>query len=96
MHRTPAGFPPGIPGMGEEMEGAIQQAPQSFLQFIDLFRSYGLSLIRDHEGINISGNLPPRPQGQWISGSSECTVQAFIFGIAGYLAVEKVTRPACF
>ena len=25
---TPAGFPSGIPGMGLEMEGAVQQAPQ--------------------------------------------------------------------
>lgn len=27
-HRTPAGFPPGCPGIGEEMEIAMQQAPQ--------------------------------------------------------------------
>lgn len=26
--RTPAGFPSGMPGMGLEMEGAVQQAPQ--------------------------------------------------------------------
>lgn len=26
--RTPAGLPWGMPGMGEEMEGAMQQAPQ--------------------------------------------------------------------
>lgn len=26
--RTPAGFPFGMPGMGLEMEGAVQQAPQ--------------------------------------------------------------------
>jgi hypothetical protein len=30
--RTPAGFPRGIPGMGEEMEGAMQQAPQPLRQ----------------------------------------------------------------
>jgi len=38
MHRTPAGFPFGMPGMADEMEGAMQQAPQSGLQlsvFID-------------------------------------------------------------
>jgi hypothetical protein len=34
MQRTPAGLPWGIPGMGEEMEGAIQHAPQPILQFI--------------------------------------------------------------
>lgn len=28
MQRTPAGLPWGMPGMGEEMEGAVQQAPQ--------------------------------------------------------------------
>jgi oxygen-independent coproporphyrinogen-3 oxidase len=26
--RTPAGLPPGIPGIGEWIEGAMQQAPQ--------------------------------------------------------------------
>jgi hypothetical protein len=28
MHRVPAGLPPGIPGIEEEMEVAMQQAPQ--------------------------------------------------------------------
>ncbi len=28
MQGTPAGFPWGMPGMGEEMEGAVQQAAQ--------------------------------------------------------------------
>jgi len=28
MHRTPAGLPSGIPGIGELMDGYIQQAPQ--------------------------------------------------------------------
>lgn len=32
--RTPAGLPLGMPGMGEDMEGAMQQAPQCVLQFI--------------------------------------------------------------
>ena len=27
-HRMPAGLPLGMPGMGDEMDGAIQQAPQ--------------------------------------------------------------------
>ena len=31
-HGTPAGFPFGIPGIGDEMEGAMQHAPQFFLQ----------------------------------------------------------------
>jgi hypothetical protein len=26
--RTPAGFPSGMPGIGEEIDGAMQQAPQ--------------------------------------------------------------------
>ncbi len=30
--RTPAGFPSGMPGMGDEMDGAMQQAPQPVLQ----------------------------------------------------------------
>ena len=28
MQRTPAGLPSGMPGMGELMDGAVQQAPQ--------------------------------------------------------------------
>lgn len=32
--RTPAGLPSGMPGMGDEMEGAIQQAPQPLRQVI--------------------------------------------------------------
>lgn len=34
MQRTPAGFPCGIPGIAEDMEGAIQQAPQPSLHSI--------------------------------------------------------------
>ncbi len=32
MQRIPAGFPRGIPGIGEEIEGAMQQAAQPGLQ----------------------------------------------------------------
>ncbi len=32
--RTPAGLPLGIPGRGEEIESAIQHAPQPLRQFI--------------------------------------------------------------
>jgi hypothetical protein len=32
MQRTPAGFPFGMPGMGLEMLGAMQHAPQPGLQ----------------------------------------------------------------
>ena len=34
MHLVPAGLPAGIPGMGEEIEGAIQQAPHPGLHSI--------------------------------------------------------------
>lgn len=36
IQRTPAGLPSGIPGIGDDMEGIIQQAPQPFLHFIIL------------------------------------------------------------
>jgi len=32
MQRTPAGLPSGMPGMGDEMDGAMQQAPQPLRQ----------------------------------------------------------------
>lgn len=35
-HETPAGFPAGIPGIGDEIEGAMQQAPHPGRQ-IELF-----------------------------------------------------------
>jgi hypothetical protein len=34
MHRTPAGFPAGMPGIGEEMDGVMQHAPQPTRQVI--------------------------------------------------------------
>ncbi|CBW75841.1 unnamed protein product [Mycetohabitans rhizoxinica HKI 454] len=33
-HATPAGLPPGMPGIGLEMDGAMQQAPQLKRQFM--------------------------------------------------------------
>jgi hypothetical protein len=36
MQGTPAAFPSGIPGMAEEMEGAMQQAPHFSRHFITL------------------------------------------------------------
>jgi elongation factor P len=35
MHLTPAGLPSGIPGMGEDIETAIQHAPQPGLHSIE-------------------------------------------------------------
>jgi hypothetical protein len=32
--RTPAGLPNGMPGIGDDIEGAIQQAPHPARQFI--------------------------------------------------------------
>ena len=43
MQGTPAGFPAGIPGMGEDMDGAIQQAPHFSLQIIDPGIQKGIS-----------------------------------------------------
>jgi hypothetical protein len=37
MQRTPAGLPPGIPGIGLEIDGAVQQAPHLSRQSIILF-----------------------------------------------------------
>jgi hypothetical protein len=34
IQRTPAGLPLGMPGIGDEMDGAVQQAPQSGRQEI--------------------------------------------------------------
>ena len=63
MQGTPPGFPRGIPGMGEEMEGAIQHAPQCSLHFIkkgvnDSLPSYKVlaqELLLSFTGIVIRG-----------------------------------------
>jgi hypothetical protein len=34
MHLTPAGFPSGMPGIGEDIDNSMQQAPQFSLQSI--------------------------------------------------------------
>jgi hypothetical protein len=34
MHLTPAGLPSGIPGIGDDIDSAIQQAPQFSLHFM--------------------------------------------------------------
>ncbi|MDQ9170108.1 hypothetical protein Q8A64_06735 [Oxalobacteraceae bacterium R-40] len=34
MHGTPAGLPSGMPGIGDEIDGAMQQAAQALRQFI--------------------------------------------------------------
>jgi hypothetical protein len=40
----PAGFPFGIPEIGDEIESAIQHAPQPILQFIEyLSDNFGIS-----------------------------------------------------
>jgi hypothetical protein len=36
IQRTPEGFPSGIPGIGDVIEGAMQHAPQPCLQFIHM------------------------------------------------------------
>jgi hypothetical protein len=36
IQRTPDGLPPGIPGIGEDMDGAMQHALQPGLHFISL------------------------------------------------------------
>ncbi|MEE9425236.1 MAG: hypothetical protein V3V18_09690 [Methylococcales bacterium] len=45
MQRTPAGFPLGIPGIGEEIVGAIQQAPQPVRHVIIGFCILSMKLL---------------------------------------------------
>lgn len=43
--RTPAGLPCGMPGIGEEMDGAVQQAPQPGRQFMANDRETGANSV---------------------------------------------------
>ena len=45
MQGTPAGLPKGMPGIGLEIDGAIQQAPQPARQVIDFSPSRGIAAI---------------------------------------------------
>jgi hypothetical protein len=38
MHLSPTLFPPGIPGMGDEIDKAIQQAPQPIRHSINIIK----------------------------------------------------------
>src|ERR1700720_4192897 len=57
MQRTPAGLPPGIPGIGEEMEGAIQHAPQPAPQSMS-WRGRAPALGRCVAGIAVPTGAP--------------------------------------
>lgn len=46
--RTPAGLPPGMPGIGVEIEMAMQQAPQPGRQEMGLFLSWLPDFIENH------------------------------------------------
>lgn len=46
--RTPAGLPCGMPGIGEEMEGAVQQAPQPARQSMASEKEVGSPVARAH------------------------------------------------
>jgi hypothetical protein len=37
MHLTPAGLPPGIPGIGDDIEIVMQHAPQFSLHLISIY-----------------------------------------------------------
>lgn len=43
-HLIPAGLPVGMPGIGEEMDGAVQHAPHRSRQFIGLYAMHSAGL----------------------------------------------------
>jgi hypothetical protein len=45
MHFTPAGFPPGNPLIGDEIEIAMQHAPQPGRQFIAFKKACNLGFL---------------------------------------------------
>lgn len=69
-HGTPAGFPPGIPGRGEVIEGAIQHAPHpgrhsitghyKWLSKINNLLKVFQSLVE--EGLDITQHAPSLPE----------------------------------
>lgn len=71
MQGVPAGLPPGIPGMGEEIEGAMQHAPQLVRQFSTIWNDVAAKLekLTDNKDfilkIHILRNFP-NMVGAWI------------------------------
>jgi len=50
MHLTPAGFPPGIPGIGDEIDKAMQQAPQPSRQIIKKINGINVGKAQGRSG----------------------------------------------
>ena len=67
MHRIPAGLPSGIPGMGEDIDGAMQHAPQfgrHFMSslFLAISHLHDCSIPRVQEGHPISSRDLQKPR----------------------------------
>ena len=76
MHLTPAGFPLGIPGIGEDIDGAIQHAPQPVIQncsvFFNIYLFYPMVEInlgsKNNEPINAISMAIPDKTPKYILG----------------------------
>jgi len=59
MHLTPAGLPPAIPGKGDEIDSATQQAPHPERQFIgDVLKG---AMVQRYEKYSILYRCPIVP-----------------------------------
>ena len=56
---TPAGLPPGMPGMGDEIEGSTQHAPQPMRQsmLFGIGRQFAFFLPDENQGLQIAAVL---------------------------------------
>jgi hypothetical protein len=64
LQRTPAGLPAGMPGMADEMDGAIQQAPQPTRQVEKSLMAEFYANSPRSAGTGIEPMVPIRPPGE--------------------------------
>ena len=57
--RTPAGFPIGMPGIADEIDGAVQQAPQPLRH-----DSWDILFLRDRRSLHALGRMIPQEAGR--------------------------------
>ena len=85
MHLTPEGLPPGIPGMGDDIDGIIQQAPQPLLHSI-----YGY--WENLRGC-LKSLLPPRHDHKVVTPLLEKGGEMFDFKYLSFLLLDKEEYP---
>lgn len=89
-HRIPAGLPFGIPGIGDEIDSAIQQAPQPILHFTEyLLLKSRARLSPCFPTMHVNENFIYLPHLPFISIISSLNIPKFLY-------ILSFDRDSCF